>query len=312
LQLKSQVEYFGRALLEKGETDPNVIVLDSDVSASTKTSYFQERFPERFIEAGISEQDIIGLSAGLALSGKTPVAAAFANFLVGRAWEQIANSVARQNLNVKIVGTHSGLSPSADGESHQSIADIALMRVLPNMTVECPADAASTGYIVKELIVRRGPVYLRLIRGNSPVIYPDTVEMKVGSAQILEDGDDITLAATGGMVAVALKASIVLREAGLNPRVLDFHTIKPLDRSTLIDAARDTGAIITLEEHSVLGGLGGAIAEIVSEEKPVPIIRIGVRDRFGQSSRNYGALLELYGLTSESVVKAAKKLLEEK
>jgi transketolase len=312
VQLRSQVEYFGRALLERGASNPNIVVLDSDVSASTKTSYFQESFPDRFIEVGISEQDIIGMSAGLALTGKIPVAAAFATFIVGRAWEQIANTVARQNLNVKIVGTHSGLSPSADGESHQSIADIALMRVLPNMLVECPADAAAAGSTTKSLIDHRGPVYLRLIRGNSPVVYPDGFEIKIGVAQTLNEGEDVTIIAAGNMVAVALDASKVLEEENVSVNVIDMHTIKPLDHSTINEAALRTGAIITLEEHSIIGGLGGAIAEAVSESNPVPVLRIGVKDRFGQSSRNYQALLERYGLTSESVVMAARKILKER
>ena len=288
------------------------MVLDSDVSASTKTSYFQESFPDRFIEVGISEQDIIGVSAGLALSGKIPVAAAFANFIVGRAWEQIANTVARQNLNVKIVGTHSGLSPSADGESHQSIADIALMRVLPNMLVECPADAAAAGNAIRSLLDRKGPAYLRLIRGSSPVVYPDDCELEIGKVKILNEGEDATIMAAGGMVSIALDAANVLEKEGISINILDVHTIKPLDNSAIIKSARRTGAIITVEEHSVIGGLGGAVAEVVSESAPVPILRIGVRDRFGQSSRNYQALLKHYGLTSEAVVAATKKMMKEK
>ncbi|MCW4048133.1 MAG: transketolase family protein [Candidatus Bathyarchaeota archaeon] len=312
MQLKSQVDYFGRALLEKGTANPDIVVLDADVSASTKTSYFQESYPERFIEVGISEQDMIGIAAGLSLSGKIPVAAAFATFIVGRAWEQVANTVARQSLNVKIVGTHSGLTPSADGESHQSIADIAVTRVLPNMVVEVPADAAAAGWATRELLDRKGPVYLRLGRGSFPMIYPDDIELEVGRAETLLDGDDVTIVSTGSMVHVALSAAETLMEEGLSSRVLDMHTIKPLDCDALEKAASETGCIVTVEEHSVIGGLGGAVTEAVSERKPVPISRVGIKDRFGQSSRNYQALLERYGLTPEAVAGAARKVVESK
>lgn len=312
MQLKAQVEYFGRALVEKGATDPDLVVLDADVSASTKTGFFHEAYPDRFIQIGISEQDLVGVASGLAVSGKTPVAAAFATFIVGRAWEQVLNTVARQNLNVKIVGTHSGLSPCADGGSHQSIADIAAVRVIPYISVVVPADAPAAGCLTGEMIDRRGPVYLRLSRGATPTVYPDDVELRIGRAETLSEGGDVAIIAAGNMVHVALQAAESLRGDGVEAKVVDMHTVKPLDQSAVIESAKETGAVVTVEEHSVLGGLGGAVSEILSENYPTPLRRVGVMDRFGTSSRNYQRLLERYGLTPEAVAEAAKKVMEAK
>lgn len=312
MQLKAQVEYFGRALVEKGATDPDLVVLDADVSASTKTGFFREAYPDRFIQIGISEQDLVGVASGLAVSGKTPVAAAFATFIVGRAWEQVLNTVARQNLNVKIVGTHSGLSPSADGESHQSIADIAAVRAIPYMSVVVPADAAAAGCLTREMIDRRGPVYMRLSRGATPVVYPDDVELRIGRAETLSEGTDVAIIAAGNMVHVALLASESLRGDGMEAKVVDMHTVKPLDASAVIESAEETGAVVTVEEHSVIGGLGGAVSEVLSENYPTLLRRVGIMDRFGTSSRNYQRLLERYGLTPAAVAEAAKQVLEAK
>jgi len=312
LQLKAQVEYFGRALVEKGATDPDLVVLDADVSDSTKTGFFQEAYPDRFIQVGISEQDLVGVASGLAVSGKTPVAAAFATFIVGRAWEQVLNTVARQNLNVKLVGTHSGLSPSADGESHQSIADIAAVRVIPYISVVVPADAPAAGCLTREMIDRRGPVYLRLPRGATPTIYPDDVELSIGRAETITEGSDVAVVAAGNMVHVALQAAESLRGNGVEAKVVDMHTVKPLDTSAVVESAKETGAVVTVEEHSVLGGLGGAVSEVLSENYPTPLRRVGVMDRFGVSSRNYQRLLERYGLTPTAVAEAAKQALEAK
>jgi transketolase len=312
LQLKAQVEYFGRALVEKGATDPNLVVLDADVSASTKTVFFQETYPDRFIQVGISEQDLLGVASGLAVSGKTPVAAAFATFIVGRAWEQLFNTIARQNLNVKIVGTHSGLSPSADGESHQSIADIATVRVIPHLSVVVPADAASAGCLTREIIDHRGPVYLRLSRGSTPTVYPDDVELKIGRSEIITEGSDVAIIAIGNMVHIALQAAKSLQGDRIEAKVIDMHTVKPLDQPTVIRLAEETGALVTVEEHSVIGGLGGAVSEVLSENNPTPHRRVGVTDRFGTSSRNYQLLLERYNLTPSSVVKAVKNVLKAK
>jgi transketolase len=312
MQNVSMVEYFGRTLVELGESDPRLVVLDADVSASTKTVFFQERFPERFIEVGISEQDLIGMASGLALSGKKAVAAAFSLFITGRAWEQIANSVARQNLDVMIVGTHSGLSPHADGESHQSFADIALMRVLPNMTVEVPADASATRQATKWLYDLNSPSYLRLARGSTPVVYPNDYELTFGKIEKIKEGDDLTIISNGVMVSASLIAAKELEKKGISSRVLDLHTIKPLDEEHFIKAVYDTNAILTVEEHTIYGGLGGVVSEILSEKKPMIMKRIGIRDRFGDSSRNYYTLLEEFGLSSKHIVNQARLLLEKK
>lgn len=312
MQLRSQVEFFGRALVERGATDPDLVVLDADVSASTKTEYFKEAYPDRFVQVGISEQDLVGVASGLAMSGKTPVAAAFANFIVGRAWEQVLNTVARQSLNVKLVGTHSGLSPSADGESHQSIADIAAMRVIPNLSVLAPADSASAGCLTGGMIDHRGPVYMRLSRGATPTVYPDDVDLSIGRAETVAEGSDVAVIAAGNMVHVALQAAESLRGEGVEARVVDMHTLKPLDLQAVIQSARETGALVTVEEHSVIGGLGGAVSEALSENVPTPLRRVGVMDSFGMTSRSYQRLLERYGLTPEAVAEAARQVLEAK
>jgi transketolase len=310
MEQASMVEYFGRTLVELGESDPKLVVLDADVSASTKTVFFQERFPDRFIEVGISEQDLVGMASGLALLGKKAVAAAFSLFITGKAWEQIANSIARQNLDVMIVGTHSGLSPHADGESHQTFADITLMRVLPNMSVEVPADASATHQATKWLNNLNGPSYLRLARGLTPVVYANDYELTFGKIEEIKEGDDITIISNGIMVSASLEAAKELEKLGISSRVLDLHTIKPLDEGHLIKAINKTNAILTVEEHSIYGGLGGLVSEILSENKPTIIQRIGIRDRFGVSSRNYLTLLEEFGLSSTHIVNQARLLLE--
>jgi transketolase len=305
-----QVEYFGKALVELGNRHNDLVVLDADVSASTKTSYYEERFPRRFIQTGISEQDMIGIAAGLALSGKTAVAAAFANFLIGRGWEQIINSVARQRLNVKIVGTHAGLSPSSDGASHQALGDVALMRVIPNMTVVCPSDASQAGHAITDLVESYGPAYLRLRRGSTPVVYEDNADYTVGEAITIRDGSDATIICNGSMVAIALDAAGKLLNNGVDVRVIDMHTIKPLDRDSIIRAASETGAIVTAEEHNINGGLGSAVAECLSEEKPTIMKRVGVPDSFGSSSRNYPDLMKHLGLTSDGIIKAVNDVVK--
>ncbi|MGD2142448.1 MAG: transketolase family protein [Candidatus Bathyarchaeota archaeon] len=306
----SQVEALGRGLVELGHELKDLVVLDPDVADSTKTAYFAERFPKRFIRVGISEQDMIGIAAGLAYSGKTPVACGFAMFVAGRSWEQIANSIARPGLNVKIVGTHSGLSPHADGESHQSLCDVALMRVLPNMEVVVPADAVETAESLRTLVKNRRPGYLRLGRGFTPVVYDEGLKFSLGKANVVKDGSDAAVIANGAMVSVAIEASQRLSRSGVNVRVIDMHTVKPLDEVSIEKAARETGAVVTVEEHSTLGGLGGAVAEALSEKRPTPMRRIGVKDKFGTSSRNYPQLLRRYGLTPEAIVDSVVELME--
>jgi transketolase len=309
-RLASQVDSLGRTLVDIGTRNRNLVVLDPDVSPSTRTTFFAERFPERYVRIGISEQDIIGVAAGLATSGKIPFVCGFSMFVTGRGWEQITNSVARPRLNVKIVGTHSGLSPHADGESHQCLWDMALMRVLPNMTVVVPADAQETVEAVLALADTKGPAYLRLSRGSTPIVYEEEGDFALGQGRVLREGTDACIVVNGIMVHMALEAADELTKTGISVKVLDMHTVKPLDEDLLVEAAKETGAMVTGEEHSILGGLGSAVAESLSEVYPVPIKKIGVADRFGQSSRQYPELLRAYDLTSGRIKRAVENVVK--
>jgi transketolase len=295
-----------------GMENDDLVVLDPDVAASTKTIYFAEKFPERYINVGISEQDMIGVAAGLAMSGKVPLACGFAIFIAGRAWEQIANAVARPNLNVKIVATHSGFSPYADGDSHQSFGDVAIIRVLPNMKVVVPADANAVVRALEALVTSYGPTYLRLGRGTIPMVYEEDFEFRLGRASLVREGADATIISCGIMVSMAVEAAEALSAEGLDVRVVDMHTIKPIDAESILQAAKGTGAIVTAEEHSVIGGLGSAVSEILSKNAPTPIEMVGINDCFGESSRDYRSLLEKNGLTAEGVSKAVYRVLERK
>ncbi len=298
--IESFREAFGRALVELGKENEKIVVVDADVKSSTKTIYFERAFPERFVQVGISEQDMVSTAAGLAIAGKIPVVSAFAAFLM-RAWEQIRNTVARDNLNVKLIPTHSGFSDHMDGSSHQCLEDIALMRVLPNMTVVVPADAPSVPVLLKEVVEHEGPVYMRLGRDHAPRVY-ERPELELGRASVLRKGSDVLLVANGVMVSVALEVAKALEERNVEAGVIDMHTVKPLDEKTLVRMARKVNTVITMEEHSVYGGLGGAVAEVLSERLPRRVIRIGTTD-FGRSSRDYFALLKRYGLTADAVVR---------
>jgi transketolase len=253
-----------------------------------------------------------GVAAGLAASGKTPFACGFAKFVTGRAWEQIANSIARPKMNVKIVGTHSGLSGSADGDSHQTVGDIALMRVLPNMNVVVPADAPSVEEATRAIAEEPGPAYMRLVRGASPAVYDGGCTFTLGKANLLREGSDATVIACGVMVAMAQAVAEDLAAQGVSVRVLDMHTVKPLDVSSVVKAARETGAVVTAEEHSILGGLGGAVAETLVEAYPIPVNRVGILDRFGDSSRSYSELQEAMGLTPRAIAGAVMTLMEKR
>ncbi|AAL81813.1 transketolase [Pyrococcus furiosus DSM 3638] len=297
--IESFREAFGRALVEIGKKREEVVVIDADVKGSTKTIYFEKAFPKRFIQVGISEQDMIGTAAGLAIAGKIPVASAFAVFLM-RAWEQIRNTVARDNLNVKIVGTHSGFSDYMDGSSHQCLEDIALMRVLPNMKVVVPADAYATKVLLEQIIDTYGPVYMRLGRDYAPRVYEDGTKIKLGKANVLRKGKEILLVAAGTLVHTALNVAKMLEKLNVDASVIDMHTIKPLDEKTLLNYAKRAELVITLEEHSIYGGLGGAVAEVLSEKLPRRVVRIGTVE-FGQSGRDYLALLDRYGLTPDKI-----------
>ncbi len=300
---------YGDALVELGKKNENIIVMDADLSRSTMTAGFKAAFPERFFNAGIAECNMMGMAAGLALSGKTVFASTFAMFAVGRAYEIIRNSIAYPKANVKVCATHAGITVGEDGASHQCIEDIALMRVVPGMTVVHPADATSTAKLIGQVAEAEGPAYVRLGRLGIPVIYGDDVEIELGKAITAREGSDVTVIACGLMVNEALIAAEELAGEGISVRVIDMHTIKPIDEEAIVKAAAETKAIITAEEHSVIGGLGSAVAEVVVKKAPTKISMVGVLDRFGQSGKPE-ALKEEYGITAADIVKAVKNSLE--
>lgn len=299
---------YGEALLEIGEREKDIVVLDADLSGSTKTGKFAKAFPERFYNVGVSEQDLIGTASGLALSGKRPFASTFAVFETGRAWEQIRQTVCYSNLNVKLVSTHSGITVGEDGASHQSVEDVALMRVLPHMVVIVPADARETKQVIYALLDHYGPVYVRLGRAKVPIVMPDTYVFKLGKAYPFHIGRDTNIIAMGIMVSVALEAAVILKRYGIDAGVVNMSTIKPLDTKTLLKTAKACRLIVTAEEHSIIGGLGSAVTEYLSEKHPVNIKRIGIMDNFGCSGTPEG-LLKLHGLTSQNIVKTIRKTL---
>lgn len=302
---------YGEALAKLGEENDNIVVLDADLSGSTKTSLFAKKFPERFFNMGIAEANMIGTAAGLAAAGKIPFASTFAIFAVGRAWEQVRQSVAYPKANVKIVATHSGITVGEDGGSHQSVEDIAIMRAVPNMTVIVPADGIETALAVKAAADFKGPVYVRLGRNKVPTIFDDTYKFEIGKGVMLRPGTDITFIGTGLMTAQALVAADLLQAEGISARVIHIATIKPLDEEIILAAARETGAIVTAEEHSIIGGLGGAVSELLSEKCPTKLKRVGIKDRFGLSGKG-DELLKYFGLLPENLVEAAKEILAEK
>jgi transketolase len=298
---------YGEALAEYG-SDERIIVLDADLSKSTMTAKFKEVYPERFFNTGIAEANMISSAAGIATCGKIVFASSFAIFAAVRAAEQIRNSVCYPRLNVKIAATHAGISVGEDGATHQAIEDIEVMRALPNLTVIQPCDGRETKQAVKAIIDYDGPVYLRL--GRLPVedIYDNSYEFTWGKGVQLKDGCDVTIIATGLMVGSALEAYEILKAQGILARVINIHTIKPIDREIIIKAAKETGAIVTAEEHTIIGGLGSAVCEVLSEEYPVPVKRIGIEDKFGKSGKP-NELLKLYGLTPEDIVIKAKNVM---
>ena len=300
---------YGEALKELGGINKDIVVLDADLSGSTKTSVFKEAYPDRFFNAGISEQSLMGTAAGLAAAGKTPFASTFAVFASGRAFEIIRNSICYPKLNVKIAATHAGLTVGEDGATHQSIEDLSLMRSLPNMVVLNPADGVETKKCIQKAAEYKGPVYIRLGRSKVPVIFEEDYDFQIGKGAMLKDGKDVTIIATGIMVAKALEAREFLEKEGISARVINISTIKPIDKDIIIKAAKETKGIVTAEEHSIIGGLGSAVAEVVVENCPVKVERIGVNDTFGESGTGE-ALLEKYGLTAENICEKAKKILE--
>lgn len=296
-------ESFGKALAEL--KDENIVVLDADLSSSTKTNLFQEKYPNRFIENGIAEADMIGTAAGLATCGKVPFAATFAAFATGRVYDQIRNSIAYPNLNVKIVGTHSGITVGEDGATHQMLEDINLMRGLPNMTVVSPSDDVSTKKLVKEIAKIDGPVYLRVSRMKTPTIYTDDTEFKIGKGIEIGEGTDGTVFATGDILAEVLKAQELLKDDEIDIRVVDMYSIKPIDRELIVKCAKETGILFSVEDHNVIGGLGSAVAEVLCDECPKKLHRIGINDIFGKSGTEKD-LLKYYKLDAESIYEFIK------
>ena len=298
---------YGEFLTEEGARNERLVVLDADLSGSTKTSGFAEALPERFFNAGIAEQNMIGMATGLAMSGKTVCASTFAMFASGRAFEIIRNSVGYTGANVKVCATHAGITVGEDGASHQTFEDIALMRTIPGMTVVSPCDAESTGLLLKQIVDMEGPAYVRLGRAVVPVFYNHKAKLRIGKGNRLRPGKDVTVIANGIMVTSAMEAAAEMAELGIDVGVIDMHTIKPLDEDIIIRAARETGKIVTAEEHSIIGGLGSAVAEVLVREYPVKIKMIGQHDTFGESGKP-DELREKYGMTNRDIVKAIKEL----
>lgn len=305
-------EAYGKALAKLGHQNKNIVVLDADLSKSTKTADFLKEFPERFFNIGIAEGDLVVTAAGLSTCGKIPFASTFAMFAAGRAFEQIRNSICYPNLNVKIAATHSGLTVGEDGASHQAIEDMSIMRSIPNMTVICPSDDVETEAVIKAAAAYYGPVYIRLGRSAVPTINDENnYRYEIGKAVTLKEGSDVTIVATGIMVSKALEAAKTLKEEGIDAEVINIHTIKPIDSEAIISSAKKTGAVVTCEEHSIIGGLGSAVCEVLAENTPVPVKRLGVNDTFGESGKP-SELLEKYGLTSENIANYAKEVIKRK
>lgn len=299
---------YGNVLKELGAEMKDLVVMDADLSGSTKTKEFAKVYPDRFFNMGIAEQNMYGYAAGLALSGKTVCASTFAMFAAGRAYEIIRNSIGYTRANVKICATHAGITVGADGASHQTFEDIALMRNIPGMTVINPSDDTSAKALLRQAIKMDGPVYVRLGRAAVPVFYGEDASLEIGKGNCIRDGKDLTIIATGIMVSKAMDAAEILAGKGIDARVIDIHTIKPLDKDIIIKAAKETGKIVTAEEHSVIGGLGSAVCEVLSEECPVKVKRVGQKDTYGESGQP-DELLEKYGMTEKDIVSAAEEVL---
>ena len=311
---------YSKSLIAVGEQDPNVVVLGADTTDSLKTAGFGKKFPERFFNVGIAEANLVSVAAGLAYSGKTAFASTYAIFLPGRCVDQIRNAIAypspgnKKGLNVKLVVSHGGLTVGADGGSHQQIEDIAIMRVIPNMRVLLPADSVAVSKLTWIIAQQYGPFYMRMCRSKTPIIHNDSQEFQVGKAITMREGSDCTIAACGITVKMALDAADLLNQDGISCRVIDCFSIKPIDKELLEKAARETGAIVTCEEHNVMGGFGSAVSEVVSESYPVPIRRIGVQDKFGESARDneIAQLLEKHGMTPINITKMVKEARSQK
>lgn len=306
---KATREAYGAALATLGEKY-DFVVLDADLAAATKTGVFKKKFPERFFDCGIAEGNMMSVAAGIATTGKIPFASTFAIFASGRAWEQVRNSIGYPNLNVKIGATHAGITVGEDGATHQANEDLALMRTIPGMTVICPADATEAYAATEAALLHKGPVYLRFGRFAVPDLSAEMADYRfeLGKGVVYKEGKDVTLVATGYMAHLALEAAELLAADGIEAEVINIHTIKPLDADLIEASARKTGAVVTAEEHSVIGGLGGAVCEALAERFPCPVLRVGVQDAYGRSGR-VPELLEIYGLTAKNIAEKAKKAI---
>lgn len=299
---KATRQSYGEELANLGEKNNKVVVLDADLSTATKTSIFAKKFPDRFFDMGIAEQNMIGTAAGLATCGKIPFASTFAMFAAGRAYDQIRNSICYPKLNVKICATHAGITVGEDGATHQMIEDISLMRTIPNMTVICTSDDTQTRWAVNEIAKFKGPVYLRLCRLATPKIYEDE-KFEIGKGVQIGDGTDATIIATGVVVSEAIEAMEELKNMGINVRVIDMHTIKPIDKDIIIKAAKDTKKLITVEDHNIIGGLGSAVCEVLAENYPTKVYRMGIKDEFGKSGKA-DDLLKYFQIDKSAIIKA--------
>ena len=309
---KATREAYGEALAEFGAKDENLVVLDADLAGATKTATFKKAFPNRHFDCGIAEGNMVSVAAGLSTTGLIPFASSFAMFLAGRAFEPIRNSIGYPHLNVKLGATHGGITVGEDGATHQCLEDFSVMRTIPGMTVICPADATETRAAVEAAINYVGPVYLRFGRAATPILFDrDTYKFEIGKGVVMADGADVTIAANGYMVAIALEARELLKAEGIDAAVLNVHTVKPLDEELICSYANKTGAIVTAEEHNVIGGLGSAVCEAICGKTPVPVLRVGVEDQFGRSGK-VPPLLEYYGLTAKNVAEKCKAAISMK
>ena len=304
-------EGFGKALVEAGKENKDVVVLDADLATSTRVCYFAQEFPERFFQIGVAEQNMTSVAAGLALMGKTPFTSTFAVFASRRAADQVAMSAAYPGLNVKVVGAYPGLVSGNNGASHQAVEDIAIMRSIPGMTVIEPADGMEAGQVVKEVIKYKGPVYLRITRDDWPKISPDNYQFKIGKAAIIEKGKDITLIGSGMMVSQCVEASNILKEQGISATVINLSTIKPIDKETIIKSAQETRAVVTAENHNIQAGMGSAVAEVLAENCPVVMKRIGLKDTYGECGKD-DELLKKYEMSPAHIVQAAREVIKKK
>lgn len=297
---------YGEALAQLGKENPNVVVLDADLAGATKTDMFAKQFPDRFFDMGIAEANMMATAAGFATCGKIPYASTFAVFAAGRAYDQIRNSICYPKLNVKICATHCGVTVGEDGATHQMIEDLSLMRTLPNMTVMSTSDDTQTKWAIKEIAKIQGPVYLRLARMETPIIYDENTKFEIGKAIQIGEGTDGTVFATGITVLEAIKAQEILKQEGINIRVVDMHTIKPIDKEIIIKSAKETKKLISIEDHNIIGGLGSAISEILTEEYPTKLIRLGIKDVFGKSGKAE-ELIKYFGITADNIIEVMKK-----